>query len=345
VNIEIIFEPDMPPDQLAELAIVAENYGIRALWASNFWASWDAFISLVQVAQATERIELGPLAISPFEMHPIKIANAIISLNEISKGRSMVAIGGGGGLLRVMGKVLDPKKMRIVRAVREAIEIVQGAASGEPHEPYHGEIYQFDRPHHYKWVQHKPARIYACATEPQMCRMAGRVADSLQLSDVALPMLDETMENIRTGLARRETPAQDFRVSNFWAWHIKADRETSYYEGRRELVFRGSLLPPYSLHHFLEPAEEKLVIDNWQSFATAFWTRSGVVENVPERIVNHLVDELTCVGDLSDIDKEIERLKKFEAGGITDMAIRLFDDPLEGLKMIGERVVPAFAGS
>jgi alkanesulfonate monooxygenase SsuD/methylene tetrahydromethanopterin reductase-like flavin-dependent oxidoreductase (luciferase family) len=176
-----------------------------------------------------------------------------------------------------------------------------------------------------------------------MLRMAGRVADGLQMSDVALPMLDEAMENIRTGLARREAPAEDFRIGNFWAWHIKKDREASYYEARRELVFRGSLLPPYSLQHFLEPAEEQLVIDNWQSLAKAFWTRSGVVENVPEHIVQHLVDELSCSGDYGDIDREIERLKKFEAGGLTDISIRLFDDPFEGLKTFGERVMPAFS--
>jgi 5,10-methylenetetrahydromethanopterin reductase len=342
MDVEIIFEPDLPPEQLAELAVMAEGYGIRALWASNFWAHWDGFISLVQAALATEKIQLGPLAISPFEMHPVKIANAIISLNEISKGRSMVAIGGGGGILRVMGKTLAPKEMRIVRAVREAIEIVKGAASGEFQQPYKGELYQFDRPHHYKWAKHRPARIYACATEPQMLQMAGRVADSLQLSDVALPMLAEAMENIRIGQARRETPAEDFRIGNFWAWHVKENREASYYEARRELVFRGSLLPPYSLQHFLDPDEEKLVIDNWQSFAKAFWTRSGVVENVPEYIVTHLVEELTCYGDYSDIDREIERLKKFESGGLTDISIRLFDDPVAGLKTFGERVMPAF---
>lgn len=343
MNIEIIFEPDMPQDQLTELVVAAERYGIRAVWASNFWAHWDGFVSLVQPALATEKIELGVLAVSPFEMHPIKIANAIVSLNEISKGRSMVAIGGGGGLIKVMGGEMNPKKLRIVRAVREAIEIVRGAVSGEFHQPYIGEMYKFDRPHHYKWVTHTPARVYACATEPQMLRMAGRVADGLQLSDVALPMLDTAMENIRTGLERRDRPADDFRISNFWAWHIKESKEASYYEARRELVFRGSLLPPYSLSHFLEPDEEQLVIDNWQSFAKAFWTRSGVIENVPEKIVTHLANELTSVGDLDDIDREIERLKKFEAAGLTDIAIRLFDDPMQGLKVLGERVVPAFS--
>ena len=207
MNIEIVLEPDVPPAQLAELAVAAENYGIRALWASNFWAHWDGFISLVQAALATRTIELGVLAVSPWEMHPLKIANAISSLNEISEGRSMVAIGAGGGMLAAMGKPLNPKKQRIVRAVREAIELVQSVASGERHSAYEGEIFELTRPHHLKWIQHRPARIYACSTEDQMLRMGARVADSLQMSDATLRMLPAAMESIKVGLAKRDAPA------------------------------------------------------------------------------------------------------------------------------------------
>ncbi len=343
MNIEIVLEPDIPPAQLAEIAVAAENYGIRALWASNFWAHWDGFISLVQAALATKTIELGVLAVSPWEMHPLKIANAIASLNEISEGRSMVAIGAGGGMLAAMGTSLNPKKQRIVRAVREAIEIVQSVASGQRRPAYEGEIFKMVRPHHLKWIQHRPARIYACSTEDQMLRMGARVADSLQMSDATLRMLPAAMESIKVGLAKRDAPADDFRIDNFWAWHIKKDREVAMYEARRELIFRGSMLPPFTLHHFLDEDEEKLVIDKWDAIAKAFWTRSGVIEGVPEPLVEKLVAELSSVGTLEDIDYQIERFKKFEAGGLTDIAIRLFDDPMDGLKMIGERVVPEFS--
>ncbi|NIX03899.1 MAG: LLM class flavin-dependent oxidoreductase, partial [Gammaproteobacteria bacterium] len=63
---------------------------------------------------------LGVLAVSPFEMHPLKIANAINSLNEIAGGRATVAIGGGGAVLSAMrneGVELDYKALRVVRAV------------------------------------------------------------------------------------------------------------------------------------------------------------------------------------------------------------------------------------
>ena len=47
MDIEIILEPDLHPNEIAEIAVKAEEYGIRALWSSNYHQNWDAFISLV----------------------------------------------------------------------------------------------------------------------------------------------------------------------------------------------------------------------------------------------------------------------------------------------------------
>ena len=95
MDIEIILEPDLHPNEIAELAVKAEEYGIRALWSSNYHQNWDAFISLVPAAQRTNKILLGPLAVSPFEMHPLKMANSILTLNELADGRAIIAVGGG----------------------------------------------------------------------------------------------------------------------------------------------------------------------------------------------------------------------------------------------------------
>ena len=35
MNIDIMLEPDQSPDQVAERALLAESYGLRALWAQN----------------------------------------------------------------------------------------------------------------------------------------------------------------------------------------------------------------------------------------------------------------------------------------------------------------------
>ena len=105
-------------------------------------------------------------------------------------------------------------------------------------------------------------------------------------------------------------------------------------------------MPPFSLQHFLTDEEAKIVIDNYNAgpnneFAKAYISRSGVIENVPEDLVNKLIGDLSSAGDMSDIDKELERFYQFKEAGITDLSIRLFDDPWDGLKTIGEKVLPA----
>ena len=79
MHVDIILEPDLEPEKIAELGQAAESYGIRALWTSNYFAHWDPFISLVPLAKATQKIRMGALAVSPFEMHPLKIANALLT--------------------------------------------------------------------------------------------------------------------------------------------------------------------------------------------------------------------------------------------------------------------------
>ena len=54
---------------------------------------------------------MGPVALSPFELHPLKMANALLTLNEISGGRANLVIGGGGreqgSILGSLGNLLD----------------------------------------------------------------------------------------------------------------------------------------------------------------------------------------------------------------------------------------------
>ena len=53
MDIDIILEPDVSPDQMAELAVRAERMGIRAIWASHYHQKYDPFLTLVPAAQAT----------------------------------------------------------------------------------------------------------------------------------------------------------------------------------------------------------------------------------------------------------------------------------------------------
>ena len=120
MKIDIILEPDLTPEEICDLGLLAESYGVDSVWTSNYFSHWDPFISLTQLAKQSRKIKLGILAVSPFEMHPLKIANSLLTLNEISQGRAQIAVGAGEGNLTAMN--LDTPK-KIVLAVREALEL------------------------------------------------------------------------------------------------------------------------------------------------------------------------------------------------------------------------------
>jgi len=354
MDIELIIGSDMHPQQVAEIAVEAEQAGVRTLWHSNFPSDWDPFIGLVPAALATKRIRLGVLALSPYEMHPIRIGSSLVSLNELSKGRAIIGIGGGGAVALSIGDGagganLDFKKMRIVRGVREAAEIVYRMATGEANRGYKGDLFRVTRPFHLKHVESPRAQVFTCSMGPQMLRMGGRIADGLQIGDVTPARTPEVIADIKVGLDKRAYPADDFRIGNFWAWHIKKDRAASMFEARSQLFARAEVIPPnIGLDHLVHDKvvtedEAQLIRDNFQKFIMAMIDGSGEIKDIPEDLVQRLIDEVSSSGDYDDIDREIERYREFEKAGLTDLALRVFDDPMGALKTIKERVIPHFS--
>ena len=348
MEIEIIVGCEMHPDQVAEYALAAEKAGVRALWHSNLPNGWDPFVGLSKAAQVTSRIKLGVLAISPYEMHPVRIAYSIISLNELAKGRAILGLGGGGAMAlattdRPRGSNLDFKKMRMVRGVREAAEIIFLMTSGEFHQGYEGEVFSVNAPFKLDFMEHPRPRIFTCSMGPLMLRLGGRMADGLQVGDVTAPRLPEVMQDIRDGLAERQQPAEDFRIGNFWAWHIKPDREASMHEARVGLFARAEVIPPHvGLDHLLDEEEAQFVRDHYQNFLIAGVTKTGDIKDVPPELVQRIIDNVSSSGDYGDIDREIERFKAMENAGLTDLALRVFDDPWDSLDVIGKHLIPIF---
>ena len=136
MRIDVILEANKTPQEVVALGQLAEDFGLGGVWVANNANGRDAFVNFVPLAQQTSRIPIGPIAVSPQELHPYKMAVSLLTFNELSGGRGQIVVGGGGGTAEAMGK----KPHRQVRAVRECVEIIERAATGEP-VTYKGELY------------------------------------------------------------------------------------------------------------------------------------------------------------------------------------------------------------
>lgn len=319
---------------MTELGLLAERHGIGAVWTSNYPSSRDPFINLCPLALASSTIRLGPLVITPYELHPYKTAKALASLNELCGGRANILIGGPTGVNATMGMGIT----RMVGRVRECVEILQGARHDQVLN-YNGKIFQVwgYRP---TWATDPPPLVYVGANKPQMLRMAAQVADNIMLGDPTPGVLATAVATLDRELHAAGRRREDLRISALVAWHVKADRKEAVAEARQQLALRG-MLDTWYLRPFLDEEECRFVDSHREAFFAAYKKNTPVIEGVPDSIIDKLVEHLSCTGDESDIDRHIARLKQYRDLGLTEVALKLHHDQADAIRMIGERVVPA----
>jgi alkanesulfonate monooxygenase SsuD/methylene tetrahydromethanopterin reductase-like flavin-dependent oxidoreductase (luciferase family) len=336
MRIDAILPSDLSAEDMLRLGRLAEEYGFGGVWVANNYATRDPFVNFVPLAQQTRRLQVGPIAVSPFELHPLKMTNSLLTLNEMAGGRAQIVVGGGGGTAMAIGHT----PTRMVRAVRECVEILKQGIAGRP-APYKGEMYQvawLDA----SWAQAPPPAIYVGANGPQMLRAAAPYADGIMVSDFTAGRVRWAHEIIDPVLHEHERDPTEFPLSNFWAWHVKASREESHREARIWLAVRGTIYPDY-IRDVVDEEEATIVEKNTSAFLRAWQHKSPEIEGVPESILEKIVDRGVSASPRNEIDREVERLRGFRDAGLTEIALCIYSEPADAIRLIGEHLVPALA--
>lgn len=337
MKIDIILDARASAAELAGLGRMAEEAGIRGVWVSSLPDSRDPFTNLSVLATATKRLRLGPIAVNPFDSHPVRIASSLLTLNELADGRARIVIGGGGEVLDTVGI----KPLRRVRAVAECVDIIKAAASGEEVD-YPGELYEVHKLR-FGWLCSPPPPVFVGASMDQMLRMAARVADGSMMSDMPVPLAAAAIGKLDKVLEANARCRPAFQTNAFAAWHVYDDRDRAVAEARQWLVLRG-IFRPWVLSEFLDADAVELVMRSAGAFWTAFRNGSPVVEGIADDVLDTMVDNLAFVGNHADIDSQIDKLRRFEAAGLEAISLRLYAEPAASIRVIGERLVPALPG-
>lgn len=135
--------------ELRALAVQAEDAGFDSLWLGDHLlyrdaagaakGPWEAWSTLAALAEATERVELGPLVAATSFHSPVMLAKKAVTVDEISGGRLILGLGAGWNETeyRGFGFPFDHRASRF----EEAYGIIRRLLAGERVD-HHGTFYE-----------------------------------------------------------------------------------------------------------------------------------------------------------------------------------------------------------
>jgi alkanesulfonate monooxygenase SsuD/methylene tetrahydromethanopterin reductase-like flavin-dependent oxidoreductase (luciferase family) len=174
------------------LARLAEGLEYESVWVTHGLGR-DSFLVLAAYAAATTRLGLGNGVVPVYPRHPVAMAQAALTLAEVSGGRFRLGIGVShrASMEAMLGlAVLEP-----LSVMREYVAVLRGALGAGA--AFEGKHY---RVHWSLALSTRPAAppIYLAALGPKMCELAGEIADGAILwlcppayvRDVAWPAIE-----------------------------------------------------------------------------------------------------------------------------------------------------------
>jgi F420-dependent oxidoreductase-like protein len=219
-----------------ELARTAERLGYDSIWVTHGLGR-DSFLVLAAYGAATSRIGLGNGVVPIYPRHPVSMAQAALTLSEMTDGRFKLGIGVSHAAS--MEDMLGLRVVEPLHAMREYVAVLRGAL---------GDGADFSGRHYRaRWAMAVPRRpppppIYLAALSTKMLELAGEIADGAILwlcppeyvRAVAVPA-------IARGRRRAGRTLDGFQIVAAVPLAVTDDRHAALSAFRAELVRYASL--------------------------------------------------------------------------------------------------------
>jgi 5,10-methylenetetrahydromethanopterin reductase len=218
----VIYQSFDPPAVFLDYVRLIEDAGFDYLWVcdSSLHAR-DVFGYLTLAAVHTSRLRLGVSVHQPFTRHPAINVNAMSTVNEISGGRALMAVGTGDRPQLELGFSPAP-----VALVRDMIQVARRLIAGES-VTFDNDVFRLrDARLRHNADSHMP--IYVACSGPKMLAMAGEHADGvIMLSGATAQTIEFGLSHVRQGLARSGRTLSDMDVAWGAATVIDDERGTA----------------------------------------------------------------------------------------------------------------------
>jgi 5,10-methylenetetrahydromethanopterin reductase len=329
IRFGIAVQGDKTPAEYAAHAELIDRYPFAVVSVYNDLFFQPALGPLLLMAPHLRSALLGPAALNPFLVHPVEIAGQIALLDLVSAGRAYLGLARGSWLDSV--GVAQP---RPIRALHEAVQVIRQLLAGGS-EPFDGQVFQFAAGSRLRYrVQRASVPITIGTWGRRTARLAGQIADEVKIGGSANPAMATFLRPfIAAGEQAAGRPTGAVGMCLGAVTVVDLDRPRARALARREVALYAPVVAG------LDPS---LFDADWLT-RIAEPARRGDVATVAELIPDAALDSLAFAGTPADVTRKVEDLARAGVSRV-EFGTPHGVDPLDGIRLLGERVLPSFVG-
>jgi len=316
-----------PAERFVALAQPYEDAGFHRFGVADWRFYPDLFVEMTACLQATTRLELESLVTDPFVRHPSLTAVAMATMDDLSRGR--VVLGLGGGLEQ---PALWPhERSHPMDAVRDAIAICRGMFRGE-RVTYRGKVISVEGAK----LDFKPYRadlpILIAARGKRMIELAGELGDIVHLAAffMGLGHRREELERVARGAAKGGRAMGSFEIDITMPCSVSEDGRAARRAATRPAA-QGILWMAGAEKYSRERADWKRpdefrvpdhvveALAKWD-----FWTSPYLPKELADLITDDILDQFALAGTPEECAQRIRAMVR-ELPGVT--GVRMYALP------------------
>ncbi|MCC6146979.1 MAG: LLM class flavin-dependent oxidoreductase [Anaerolineaceae bacterium] len=302
-----IFWENEPFERIVEIIEMCEELGYDHLWIPNEKFFHEMYVTATVAALKSTSPQIGTYIVDPYTFHPALTAISIASLDQVSAGRAILAIGAGGTGFPVMG--IERKKPAL--AIKETIQIVRGLLKGDT-VTLQGEVRSINAGRlNFKTRAGIP--IIVASRGDSILKVAGEVADGAMIATYAEPVgVSHALSLVKEGAVQAGRSLRDLTLISRVDTCISKDRKEAIQAVKWMIgVFLWTSYPDRRFVHHVGldvPAELEKIIA---------WRDYNLIEEYKHLIPDEFADKFCWAGTAEEVAQKIAAVVNLGIENIT----------------------------
>ena len=288
-----------PSPPFVEVARQYEAAGFDRFGVADWRFYPDLYVHMTACLVATTRLELESLVTDPFVRHPALTACAMATMDDLSRGRAILGLGGG----LEQPAFWPHERVHPLDAVRDTVEIARRMLRCE-RVTYRGRVIAVEDAR----LSFRPYRpdlpILVAARGTKMIELAGELADIVHLAAffMGVEHRKEELEHVASGADRAGRKMGNFEIDITMPCSVSDDRDAARRAAKRPAAQgilwmagaekysrqRADWKPPKEFHC---PDHVVRALASWD-----FWTKPYLPAELADLITDDVLDQVALAG-------------------------------------------------